>query len=92
MPHELQVLLSYLRKEPCKIIHYFRSQTGFQQEVNQQLQKEANLEALPECRRFCSLVVDEMKVKENLVYDKYTGEIVGFISLGDINDQLLELE
>ena len=72
--------------------HYFRSQTGFQQEVNQQLQKEANLEALPECRRFCSLVVDEMKVKENLVYDKYTGEIVGFISLGDINDQLLELE
>jgi len=33
-----------------------------------------------------------MKVKENLVYDKYTGDIVGFISLGDINDQLLELE
>ena len=62
--------------------HYFKSQTGFQQEVNQQLQKEANLEVLPECQRFCGLVVDEMQVKENLVYDKYTGDIVGLISLG----------
>lgn len=72
--------------------HYFKSQTGFQQEVNQQLQNEANLEALPKCRRFCGLVVDEMKVYEDLVHNKYTGDIVGFISLGDINNQLLELE
>ncbi len=28
-----------------------------------------------------------MKIKESLVYDKYTVEIVGFLSLGDINDE-----
>ena len=33
-----------------------------------------------------------MKVKENLVYDKYAGEIVGFTSHGTVNDQLVQLE
>ena len=33
-----------------------------------------------------------MKIKKNLVCDKYTGEIVGFTSLGSINDELLQLE
>ena len=36
--------------------------------------------------------MDEMKVKEDLVYDKKTGKLVGFTSLGDINDNLTKLE
>ena len=72
--------------------HYFRHRSGYQLELNEQLQKEAKLKDLPENRRYCSLVLDEMKIKENLVYDKFDGEIVGFTSLGDINDQLQRLE
>ena len=36
--------------------------------------------------------MDEMKVREDLVYDK-TGEMPhGFVNLGDVNNQLRELE
>ncbi len=38
------------------------------------------------------LVFDEMKIQEDLVYDK-TGEILhGFVNLGEVNDQLELLE
>uniref|UniRef100_A0A1X7UZR9 Uncharacterized protein n=1 Tax=Amphimedon queenslandica TaxID=400682 RepID=A0A1X7UZR9_AMPQE len=33
-----------------------------------------------------------MKIKEGLVYNKFTGEIVGFTQLGDVNDDLRRLE
>ena len=72
--------------------HYFKSQTGFQREVNEQVLKESKVDQLQENRKYCALFLDEMKVKENLVYDKYTGEIVGFTSLGTVNDELLQLE
>lgn len=48
--------------------------------------------SLPESWKYVALLVDEIKVKEGLVYNKYTGGIVGFTSLGDINQQLLALE
>ena len=33
-----------------------------------------------------------MKAKEELVYNKHLGKIIGFTSLGDINDELLRIE
>ena len=33
-----------------------------------------------------------MKVKEDIVYDKVSGQITGFCNLGDINDELLKCE
>ena len=33
-----------------------------------------------------------MHIKEGLVYDKHTGELIGFTDLGDINSHLLSLE
>lgn len=42
--------------------------------------------------RYVVLVMDEMKVREDLVYDK-TGETLhGFVNLGNVNNQLRELE
>ena len=72
--------------------HYFTSKTGFQDEVNQPLISEVNTLSLPESRKYVGLIVDEMKIKEGLVYNKFAGEVVGFTSLGDINDDLLQLE
>ena len=60
--------------------------------MNQQLIKEGKLDNLPELRKYCFLVLDEMKMKENLVYNKYTGEVIGLIILGSINNKLLSLE
>lgn len=73
-------------------VHYFSSRPGFQEEVHQQLLGEVKVESLPENRRFVCLVLDEMKIKEGLVYNKYSGELIGFADLGDINNELVKLE
>ena len=65
---------------------------GFQDEVDQQLVQEVHRLSLPETRKYTGLLIDEMRVKEGLVYNKHSGEIIGFTSLGDINDSLLSLE
>jgi len=36
--------------------------------------------------------MDEMYIKEDLVYSKHSGELVGFVNLGDINTQLLHFQ
>ena len=33
-----------------------------------------------------------MKIKETLVYDKNKSKIVGFVNLGEVNDQLAKFE
>ena len=42
--------------------------------------------------RYVLLIIDEMKIREDLVYDKNGCHLHGFVNLGDINDQLLLLE
>ena len=42
--------------------------------------------------RFVVLIIDEMKVWEDLVYDKTGESLHGFVNLGDVNNQLQELE
>ena len=59
---------------------------GFSRDVDQQLMKEANVKE--EKDRFVALVWDEMKVKEGLVFDKHTCNLVGFTNIGQINDEL----
>ena len=38
-----------------------------------------------------ALIMDEMKIKQGLVYRKHTGELVGFCDLGTVNQELEEL-
>jgi len=33
--------------------------------------------------RYITLVIDEMKVQEDLVWDKHTGDLIGYVDLGD---------
>ena len=61
--------------------HVFKSKSGFQLEVNVALHDESKVEQLPEIKKYCGIILDEMKVKENLVYNKFTGEVVGFVDL-----------
>lgn len=35
-----------------------------------------------------SLLFDEMKIKSGLVFRRSTGRLVGFIDLGDVNNEL----
>jgi len=47
---------------------------------------------LSELKRYVSLIIDEMKIKEGLVYNKHSGKVIGFTDLGDINNELIQLE
>ena len=39
-----------------------------------------------------ALLLNEMHIREDLVYDKHTGRMIGFTNLGDINKHLLAFE
>ena len=72
--------------------HVYNPKLGFQQEVDQRLHDEMKIETLADWQKFVGLVFDEMRVKEGIVYDKFSCEILGFINLGSVTNQLLEFE
>ena len=74
--------------------HYYTTTSGFSTELNHQLVRDSAMSSLKEYQRHICLIGDEMyvHVKEDLVYSKSTGELVGFRDIGDINQYLLKLE
>ena len=36
--------------------------------------------------------MDEMHVKEDLIYDKHSGALIGFVNLGETNQHLLQFQ
>ena len=55
--------------------------TGFNSDVVQELQKMTmNYHGVS---RFATLSFDEMKIQSDLVFDKHTGELIGFVDLGN---------
>ena len=45
-----------------------------------------------EWKRHLILLLDEMHIREDLVYNKHTGALMGFANLGDITDHLEQFE
>ena len=72
--------------------NFIRPKTGFSKDVVKELIKK--MEGRSGSQRFIVLVFDEMKVKSNLVFDKFTEELIGFLDLGDpdLNFATLEQE
>ena len=66
--------------------------TGFQGAVAEQLVKDSKLNTLPDSHKFIVITFDEMKIREGLVYDKYTDQLIGFVTLDDVSNHLLQLE
>ena len=63
--------------------NYIKPQQGFNPQVIADLTKKTVNFTDPE--RYVTILVDEMKVQEDLVWDKNTGKLIGFIDLGDAN-------
>jgi len=70
--------------------HFIKPSTGFSVSVDGQLQREAKLDSISSSQRHFCLALDEVKM-EDLVFDKHSGEMIGFIDIGDINNQLAAL-
>ena len=61
--------------------NYIRPERGFNHYVVKELAEKTK--SFMAIERFIVLVFDEMKVQEDLVWDKTTGELIGFVDLGD---------
>ena len=72
--------------------HYVEASTGFNTEVDKQLMEAAKIGDCKEYEKCVIILLDEMHIREDLVFDKSTGTLVGFVNLGDTNSHLLEFE
>ena len=63
--------------------NYIRPEIEFNHYVVKQLTEKTK--SFMTIERYINLVLDEMKVLEDLVGDKTTGELIGFVDLGDID-------
>ena len=43
-------------------------------------------------KSFVGILQDEIKIKSDLVYNKHSGELIGFVNLENVSNELLELE
>ena len=68
--------------------HYIKEGIGIQPEVTQQLLTAIKYDTLEDHQKYVSVIFDEMKVKEGLVYDKHQYKVVGFVDVGAINNTL----
>ena len=61
--------------------NYIRPQRGFNAEIVQELIEKTK--DFSQAERYFVLAMDEMKIQEDLVWDKNTGDLIGFVDLGD---------
>lgn len=67
--------------------HFVSAATGFSDDVDKELAKVANAEKCLEREKY---IIDEMYIKEDLVYNKHTYQLVAYLS--NINSHLLAFE
>ena len=72
--------------------HFVKAKPGFQPEIDEQLCRDAKLDSIPDFQKYVCLVFDEIKVKEDLVYDKHSADLLGFVRIGDVNEHLSRFE
>ena len=72
--------------------HYADATPGFSHKVDEMLMESAQVKACPERNKCVLLLLDEMHIREELVYDKHTGELIGFSNLDNISNHLSAYE
>ena len=61
--------------------NYFKPKAGINPENNEAPREKAI--SLTGIQRYVVVVMDEMKIQSNLVFDKHSGDLIGFVDLGD---------
>ena len=72
--------------------HAVKAEVGFSMEVDHQLMTAAKVMTCEEWERLVVILMDEMYIKEDLVYEKHSGTLIGFANLGQVSNQLLAFE
>ena len=56
------------------------------------LRDAAGLDRCPEREKYVILLLDKMHIRQDLLFDKHTGNLIGFTNLGVISDHLSEFK
>ena len=72
--------------------HYTSTAIGFSDKVDQQLMDVADISFLSTYQRCVAVIMDEIHIREGLMYDKHSGALLGFNNLGDVNNLLMKFE
>ena len=64
-------------------INYIHPKQGFNHEVIHEL--ENKIKDFSDIEHFVVILFDEMKIQENLVWSKHTGDLIDFADLGNVN-------
>ena len=63
--------------------NYIHPKQGFNHEIINELKNK--IKDFSDIEHFMVILFDEMKIQENLVWSKHTGDLIGFVDLGDVN-------
>ncbi len=72
--------------------HFVKAAPGFSTEVDQQLMTAAGFDTLEEWQKCVVVLLDEMHIRQDLVYEKHSGALIGFANLGEVNNHLVAFE
>lgn len=74
--------------------HYIRSDLGFNADVLKMLKEEAEKLDMykEEWRKYVGVLFDEIRIKEDLVYNKVSGELIGYCNLDSVGNTLMNIE
>ena len=61
--------------------NYYKPKAGLNNENTDTLREKAS--SLSGIQRYVVVAMDEMKIQSNLVFDKHSGDLIGFVDLGD---------
>ena len=68
--------------------HVLSFDAGVSGEVVNRLKVDMNFEQCSSSQKKVTVLLDEMKIKSGLVFNKSTGRLIGFVNLGDVNRDL----
>ena len=80
------------RRTLCDYTHVMAIDSGVSCEVIERLKNDMNFSTCSDSQKMVSVMLDEMKIKSGLVFNRHTGKIVGFVNLGSICSDLDALQ
>ena len=72
--------------------HFASAAAGFTKENDQQLLDLLQLQKTENLAKYVVITLDEMYIREGLLFDKHSGALIGFADLGNVNNLLAEYE
>ena len=85
-------MFAFTISENIKRLHTCRSCVWFSTDVDKMLMSASRVDSCPAREKCVILLLDEMHIRRDLVFNKHCGALIGFYNLGEITMHLLRFE